>query len=72
MSKIKIIKRNELSGQSVSLKTNEKELPPKSTERGTIETIENWIADWRKQTEIKTRLALGELTRIKIKNSIEI
>ncbi len=70
MSKIKVIKKKELSVQAGSFKTNEKELPPKSAERGTVKTIENWIADWRKQTEIKTRLALGELARVKLENSI--
>jgi hypothetical protein len=55
-----------------SLKTNAEELPPKSTERGIVETIENWIADRRKQTDIKTRIAFGELARVKLKNSIGI
>ena len=72
MLKIKVIKKKELSEQSVSPVANEEELPPKSTERGTVQTIENWIADWRKQTETKTRLALSELARVKLENSIEI
>ena len=72
MPKIKVIKKKELNEQTVSLKTNEEELSPKLTERGTVETIENWITDWRKQTEIKTRIAFGELAQSKLKNSIGI
>ncbi len=72
MLKIKVIKKKELNEQSASLKTNEGELPPKSAGLGAVETVENWIADWRKQTEIKTRIALGELAQLKLKNSIGI
>ena len=72
MSKIKVIKKNELLEQSRPSETNDANSPPKVAERGVVETIENWIADWRKQAEIKTRIALGELAQLKLKNSIGI
>ena len=72
MSKIKVIKRNGLPAQTKPSEENDAITLPKAAARGAVETVENWIADWRKQTEIKTRIALGELARLKLKNSIGI
>lgn len=70
MSKIKVIKRNDILKQNRQVEREEENSPPTSTERGSAETIEDWIADWRQQTEIKSARALGELTRLKLNNSI--
>ncbi len=72
MSKIKVIKKNELIEQNRPFKTIEKDLQPKSNRREAIETVESWVTDWRKRTEIKTRLALEDLTRFKLQGSTGI
>lgn len=69
MSKIRVIKKKDLVGRSVPLETNEEKPPAKSAERGTVAAIENWIADWHEQTEIKTRMALRELAQLRLRDS---
>lgn len=72
MSKIRVIKKSATGEAAVELKTVEETSSPKSKRRDAIETIENWVADWRTQTEIKTRRAFDELTNFKLGNSIGI
>ena len=69
MSKIKVIKKNGLIEPNRPFETIEEDLQPKLNRRQAIETVESWIADWRRQTEIKTRLALDDLIRFKLQDS---
>jgi hypothetical protein len=70
MSKIKVIKKNAIREFDYSLKPNE--VKPKSKKCEMVETVENWVVDWRRHTEIKTRFALDELTRSKLQGSTGI
>ena len=69
MSKIKVIKKNGLIEPNLPLETIEEDSQPKSNRRQAIETVESWITDWRRQTEIKTLLALDDLIRFKLQDS---
>jgi hypothetical protein len=53
MSKIKVIKKNETRESGCQVRTNEVSLKRKSNQRDMVETIENWVADWRRRTEFK-------------------
>jgi hypothetical protein len=70
MSKIKVIKKNAIRKFDYSFNPNE--VKPKSKQREMVETVENWVVDWRGRTEMKTRLALDELTRSKLQGSTGI
>jgi hypothetical protein len=70
MSKIKVIKKNAVKEFDRPVNTPEAE--PKSKQREMVETIENWVADWRRRTEVRTRLASGELTRLRLKDSVGV
>jgi hypothetical protein len=72
MSKIKIIKKNELTVENHPFKTVEGNPQSRTKQRQTIETVESWIVDWRERTASKTRRALDELTRLKLRNSSEM
>lgn len=72
MNKIRVIKKSATGEAAGELKTVEENLPLKSKRRDAIETVENWVADWRKQTEIETRRAFDELTSFKLGNSVRI
>ena len=71
MSQIRVIKKSATGEAADKLKTVEEKLPLEFKRRDAIETIENWVADWREQTEIKTRRAFDELTNLKFGNSVE-
>ena len=66
MNKIKVIKKRELNEQNHVFQLIEGKLLPKSKQREAIETVENWITDWRKLSEIKTRLAFDQLRRLQL------
>lgn len=68
MSKIKVIKKNAVREFHSSFNTTEAK--PKSKQREMAETIENWVSDWRRQTEIQTQLALDLLTGLKLEDSV--
>lgn len=66
MRKIKVIKKNAVVEFDYQFKADEEKPKPKSKQRETVETVENWIADWRKRAESKTRIALADLKRLKL------
>ena len=66
MTRIKVIKKNAIKEFVQTLETNEESLKPKSGQREMVKTIENWITDWRKHSENKTRCALNELTLLRL------
>jgi hypothetical protein len=72
MSKIKVIKKNELIVENHPFKTVEENPQSRKNQRQTIETVESWIVDWRERTASKTRRALDELTRLRLRNSSEM
>ena len=67
MTGIKVIKKNAINEFAQTLETNEESLKPKSGQRHMVKTIENWVTDWRKHSETKTRAALNELTQLRLK-----
>lgn len=70
MSKIKVIKKNAIRESNCPVRTNEVNVKRKPKQRDMVETVEEWITDWRRRTEDQTRLALGELTRLRLTDSI--
>jgi len=69
MSKIKVIKKNGHIEPNRPFETIEEDSQPKSNRRQAIETVESWITDWRRHSEIKARLALDDLIRFKLQDS---
>lgn len=67
MTGIKVIKKNAINEFAQTLATNEENLKPKSGQREMVKTIENWVTDWRKHSENKTRSALNELAHLRLK-----
>lgn len=72
MSKIKVIKKNELIIENRPVKTVDRNSQSKKNRRQSIETVESWIVDWRERTAQTTRRILDELTRSRLRNSSEI
>jgi hypothetical protein len=69
MSKIKVIKKDAIREFDYSFNSNA--VKPRSKQREMVKTVENWVVDWRRRTEIRTQLALAELTRSNLQGSTE-
>jgi hypothetical protein len=69
MNRIKVFKKSvaiDLSRPFQTVQAN-----PKVKEREIVRTVENWIADWRTESEIKTRVALQTLADWKLGDSLK-
>ena len=70
MKKIRVIKKRDCAGIGVSFESERASMKP--SQRELVEVVGDWVADWRKRSEMETRQALNECARFRVGSFLEM